>query len=270
MVLGILGVGYVLVVCLLQASIRTVVAVVKEATKVVAHSPTMVLMPLASLAALLALMGQTITTLVNLVTSSPAPEELAAAATASLANLGQRVSTHALRAVDSVQASVGDTASESIADAREALQETLRDATPAWDATTDALAAALAPLDADALRGVLVGYTVFAALWLANVIHFFAWTAMAGACTHWFFHRHDPRERPCCGLPLLASIWRTLRYHLGSVALGALLVAVVQTVRAGFEFLESRSRALRGHSETPLVKLILQCTRLCLWCFEQW
>ena len=88
-----------------------------------------------------------------------------------------------------------------------------------------------------------------------------------GATCHWFFFRDDPRERPCLGLPVINALYQTLRYHLGSVAFAALLVALVQSVRVVLEAIDQQAKRLTG--DNPLVKFALNVTRACLWLFDK-
>ena len=66
---------------------------------------------------------------------------------------------------------------------------------------------------------------------------------------------------------LLHCLFRCLRFHLGSLAFGALLVAVVQFVRVLFEWFDQQSKKLTEGNEAA--KLVVKCTRCCLWCLEK-
>lgn len=267
-ILGTLTALYVCLICCLRGAIVKVVAVVTEATKVLAAQPSMILLPFASLTLSLVFLGYFLAILVNLSTAEPTPRLVAHAV---------RLATTDAKAFAAIAYS---TLNDQTAKALEGLEGTGVDLDPrAADALEKLGRLDPSALDADALlvpvlslwtpsqlRIGLIGYTIFAALWGLNFIHFFAWTGLAGATTHWFFFRNDPAERPCCGIPLLGALWKAFRYHFGSIALGSLVVALVQAVRFLFEYLDAQSKRIREGSQ--LATLIVNCLRCCLWCFE--
>ena len=81
-------------------------------------------------------------------------------------------------------------------------------------------------MDPEGIRYALAAYFIFGLLWLIALVNAIAWTSMSGAVSQWFFYRDDPSERSC--FPVFSALYRTLRFHLGSLALGSLCVAVVQ------------------------------------------
>ena len=70
-----------------------------------------------------------------------------------------------------------------------------------------------------------------------------SWTSMSGAVSHAFFFRELPHARSAC--PLLLSFWRVIRYHLGSMAFGSLLVALVQLARLVLEWAAQQASLVR-------------------------
>ena len=90
----------------------------------------------------------------------------------------------------------------------------------------DAVQGQWAALRGAEVQAYLVVFLIFGWLWAAQMVRAIGWTAMSGAVSHWFFFRDNPSARSRC--PILLSLWRTLRYHLGSVAFGALLIALTQ------------------------------------------
>lgn len=85
---------------------------------------------------------------------------------------------------------------------------------------------------------------------------------LAGAVGVWFFTPNEEKgSKPC----IKHSIYNTFRYHLGSVAFGAFLVALVQFIRAVIKYYEKQAQAAKNRVLVILLK-ICQC---CLWCFEK-
>ena len=56
-----------------------------------------------------------------------------------------------------------------------------------------------------------------------------------------------------------ATVYAQVRFHLGSLAFGALLVALVQLVRLIFEWVDQQTKRLQQGSETAKV-ITTQCT----------
>lgn len=71
------------------------------------------------------------------------------------------------------------------------------------------------------------------------------------------------------GLHLLTvwSLWRLIRYHLGSVALGSFLVALLKFVQLILRFLEDQLTKHGG--DNHVCAIALRACRCCMWCFEK-
>ena len=58
-----------------------------------------------------------------------------------------------------------------------------------------------------------------------------------------------------------------MRYHLGSIAFGSLIIAIVQFIRLVMEYINNKTKDLQQKS--GFVKCLMCCVRCCLWCFEK-
>lgn len=67
-------------------------------------------------------------------------------------------------------------------------------------------------------------YHLLGLFWVSQFIVGCQHVAIAGVVSAWYFAR-DKRH---LGNPVLRSIWNVIRYHLGSVAFGSFIVALVQ------------------------------------------
>ncbi|KAL4709780.1 hypothetical protein ACJJTC_001234 [Scirpophaga incertulas] len=107
-------------------------------------------------------------------------------------------------------------------------------------------------------------------LYLANLLAFF-WTmffisgvsdmmlASTFSTWYWTFNKND--------LPfftLTAGIYRTIRYHLGTVAFGALIIAIVRVIRVVLEYIDSKLKKF----DNPLTRCIMCCCKCFFWCLE--
>ena len=75
-----------------------------------------------------------------------------------------------------------------------------------------------------------IAYGIFMLLWLINFVRMVGWTVMAGAFCYWYFFSDDDPADPKMksSFPILGSVYRTFRYHLGTVAFASLIVAICQ------------------------------------------
>eukprot|EP00933_Yihiella_yeosuensis_P021940 TRINITY_DN17289_c0_g2_i2.p1 TRINITY_DN17289_c0_g2~~TRINITY_DN17289_c0_g2_i2.p1 ORF type:complete len:939 (-),score=198.73 TRINITY_DN17289_c0_g2_i2:197-3013(-) len=87
-------------------------------------------------------------------------------------------------------------------------------------------------------------------------------TVIAGAVGIWFF---TPNSEKGSKNAVRGGLYNVFRYHLGSVAFGAFLVALVQFIRAILKYYEEQAKAAKNRVMVMVFK-VLQC---CLWCFEK-
>merc|ERR1719334_13650 len=87
---------------------------------------------------------------------------------------------------------------------------------------------------------------------------------LAGAFASWYW-TFDKDDTP--SLPLLSSIGRALRYHLGTLAFGSLIIAIIRMIRIMIEYVENKLKEY--HQENPLVKCCLCFCKCCFWCLEK-
>ncbi|XP_050389087.1 choline transporter-like protein 2 [Patella vulgata] len=106
-------------------------------------------------------------------------------------------------------------------------------------------------------------YMLFMFLWVMNFIVAMGQMVLAGAFASYYWAFNKPDDIPA--FPLIGSLWRTVRYHLGSLAFGSFIIAVVQMIRIGLEYLDSK---LKG-SENTIAKFFLKCLKCCFYCLEK-
>jgi hypothetical protein len=66
-------------------------------------------------------------------------------------------------------------------------------------------------------------------------------------------------------LVVTKSFLRVLRYHLGSLAFGSLVIAVIQTIRAILLYIQ---QTLKKHSQSKVMQYLLSCFQCCCFCLE--
>jgi choline transporter-like protein 2/4/5 len=92
--------------------------------------------------------------------------------------------------------------------------------------------------------------------------NFFINQILAGVYARYYWDR----ERfgvPCSSL--LASFFRAFVFHLGTIAFGSLIIAIVKLIRAILEYFEKKLKDKTG----KIAGYIMCCCRCCLFCLEK-
>ncbi|XP_054578457.1 choline transporter-like protein 4 isoform X2 [Eptesicus fuscus] len=106
-------------------------------------------------------------------------------------------------------------------------------------------------------------YGVLGLFWTLNWVLALGQCVLAGAFASFYWAFHKPQDIPT--FPLSAAFIRTLRYHTGSLAFGALILTLVQIARVTLEYIDHK---LRG-AQNPMARCIMCCFKCCLWCLEK-
>lgn len=127
----------------------------------------------------------------------------------------------------------------------------------------------------NAQRG-LMWLMVFSFLWIFFFHVAIFISTVAGAVAQWFFFRKDPdagvgvgrhADGWFFGRPVLLSLGRVMRYHLGSLAFGSLVIAIATMPRLILEYIDQQTK---GQTESnPALQGTIQAMRCCLCCLEK-
>lgn len=106
-------------------------------------------------------------------------------------------------------------------------------------------------------------FNLFMFFWLMNFMIALGQVTLAGAFASYYWAFSKPGDIPA--FPLLKSFWRAIRYHLGSIAFGSLIIAIIQIIRVLLEYVETK---LKG-KDNAVVKFLIKCLKCCFWCLEK-
>ncbi|KAF5401578.1 Choline transporter protein 2, partial [Paragonimus heterotremus] len=106
-------------------------------------------------------------------------------------------------------------------------------------------------------------FNLFMFFWLVNFVRSLAEMTLAGAFAHYYFSRHDSKAMPKC--PLLQSFFRAAFYHIGSLAFGSLLLALLQWVRVLLEYIDAKLKKY----ENGCTRCLVRGCCCFLWCLEK-
>lgn len=114
-------------------------------------------------------------------------------------------------------------------------------------------------------KWVLFGIHLFGILWIIEFIKACAWITMSGAVCYWYFFRDNEEHKE--KYPLLNSARRVMRYHLGSAAFGALVIAICQFIRYALATLDHYTKDLQDANF--LFKMVIKCAHCGMWCLQK-
>ncbi|XP_068432501.1 choline transporter-like protein 4 [Clinocottus analis] len=106
-------------------------------------------------------------------------------------------------------------------------------------------------------------YNAVAFLWCVNFVIALGQCTLAGAFASYYWAFTKPDDIPM--FPLSASFIRSLRYHVGSLAFGALILTIVQIARIILEYIDHKTRG----AQNQFARFILCCLKCCFWCLEK-
>ena len=106
----------------------------------------------------------------------------------------------------------------------------------------------------------------FGLFWLLFFIEAMEEMVMAGAFSGWYWTRDKTGEIPNGGL--LASLHRTCRFHLGTLAFGSLVLSIVRMIRVLLEYVEEKLKQYELE-DNYAVKCVMCCCKCCMWCLEK-
>jgi solute carrier family 44 (choline transporter-like protein), member 2/4/5 len=108
-------------------------------------------------------------------------------------------------------------------------------------------------------------FNVFMMFWTEAFLMGLNQMILAGCFGIWYWSQN----RSHC--ILFVSIKDTFVYHLGSIAFGALLIAIVKTIRFVIQFIERRVKSAAGNNKVTkcIITFVSCCCQCCFWCMEK-
>ncbi|MEQ2235966.1 hypothetical protein ILYODFUR_007651 [Ilyodon furcidens] len=106
-------------------------------------------------------------------------------------------------------------------------------------------------------------YNAVAFLWCVNFVIALGQCTLAGAFASYYWAYTKPNDIPM--FPVCASFIRALRYHVGSLAFGALILTLIQIVRVILEYIDHKTKS----AQNPCARFLMCCLKCCFWCLEK-
>ena len=109
---------------------------------------------------------------------------------------------------------------------------------------------------------LLQAVNVFGLYWGLFFCSSFAELVLAGVFSHWYWSRGRNRLP---SWPVGRALANTVAFHLGTVAFGSLVIAIIRFVRLVFEYIEKKCKKFNNE----IGRFILCCCKCCLWFLEK-
>ena len=124
----------------------------------------------------------------------------------------------------------------------------------------------------------LAAYHVFHALWTVQLILYFSYTVIGGTVADWYWTERDERGHKIRGsdglsyFAVTSSLYRAMRYHIGTIAFAALIIAIIEFARGCVAYVERHTRGKNGQPNRLqravfcIVQSLLACAQ---WCADK-
>ncbi|CAF1609956.1 unnamed protein product [Didymodactylos carnosus] len=107
-------------------------------------------------------------------------------------------------------------------------------------------------------------FNIFAYFWIGAFLYAFEEIVLAGVFSDYYWS--NDKTRKMSPLPLLNSIFIVIRYHIGSIAFGSLLIASLRFIRLLLNYLNEK---LSKVDDNIIFRFIFKCLSCIFWCFEK-
>lgn len=105
-------------------------------------------------------------------------------------------------------------------------------------------------------------FNIFGFFWGIWFVSGLSQMILAGSFASWYW-TFDKRDVPF--FVVTASVGRTIRYHLGTVAFGSLIISICSFIRAVIEYTEKKLKKF----DNGFVNAIFCCCKCFFWCLER-
>lgn len=106
-------------------------------------------------------------------------------------------------------------------------------------------------------------YHLFGFYWSFEFTLAFQECVLAACAATWYF----TRDKKDISWPIKGAMWRTIRFSLGSLLFGAMVIAIIKIIRYLLSYFESKMKSLSESSSAA--SFVLKCVDCCLWCCEK-
>jgi len=104
---------------------------------------------------------------------------------------------------------------------------------------------------------------IFALYWGVFFFSAYGEMVLAGVFSQWYWTLDKKKHLPKCAL--VTSMWNTTIFHLGTLAFGSLIIAIIRLIITILEYIEKKTKKFNN----DLSRCILCMCKCCLYCLEK-
>lgn len=109
-------------------------------------------------------------------------------------------------------------------------------------------------------------YHMFGFYWTLNIAAGMCQMTLAGAFALWYFApKNNSGQKDLEKSPLLKSS-KNVIWHFGTIACGAFIIALVQTLREILKYIDKKTKRYQNNI---FIKIVFKTCQCCLWCMEK-
>jgi hypothetical protein len=131
--------------------------------------------------------------------------------------------------------------------------------------TVDADSTNIVTFDYDTKLKRLLIYHLFGLLWFNAFVLAATQFIISSSVCLWYFSQGTGQS---ASGTIRKSIYRLVRYHIGSIAFGSLIIAIIQMIRIMLSYAQYQAKKLQG-KEGKVIKYALACLQCYVACFER-
>ena len=116
----------------------------------------------------------------------------------------------------------------------------------------------------------MIAFNICGSVWLMYLISSIQYTTIAGAVATWYFtlpDKDNPHERKLPAFMVSRSLFRVIRYNIGSMIFGSLLITAVVILKWAATYVVDQVMA--QSPENKVIKAMGVCLLLCVNCIEK-
>lgn len=113
----------------------------------------------------------------------------------------------------------------------------------------------------------LMIYHGFGLLWNLAFFMAFCQFVLASSCAIWYYSQGPDGQE--ASMTVSRSFWRGVRYHLGSIAFGSLIIAIIEAVRLVMFYIHKQLKDAGVTESNKFIEYAMKCIHCCLDCFER-
>lgn len=117
-------------------------------------------------------------------------------------------------------------------------------------------------VDNEAIYPYLQAFNIFGFFWLAFFVSALGQMVLAQVFAQWYW---TFRKSNLPFFAITAAFYRTIRYHLGTLAFGSLIIAICRMIRVCLEYVDQKLKQY----DNEFTKAILCCLKCFFWCLEK-